>query len=333
MAVKKKRPSKARRAAAIAKPEDAKPVTTLAPPEAQANIIQQNEQGERSIRISFRMAKYLAAAMCILIVVMVTAVVQYRQAAKTVSADKTEIDNLRQVYGFQVKQIEQLSKATATLQQDMERLNMLDAEIRRILSSQDAAPTATSRAGVDRSSAIYKGQGGPRETPPKLENIEKSIQELQTNVQEREQSLLDLRNRLIDRQERMAAMPSIWPASGQVTSRFGYRSNPVLGGGDWHPGIDIANAYGTPIVAAASGTVVFSGWDSGGYGQMVQIDHGNGIETIYGHASQVVAVVGHKVNKGDIIAYMGNTGFSTGTHVHYEVRVNGTAVNPEKFLR
>ena len=125
-----------------------------------------------------------------------------------------------------------------------------------------------------------------------------------------------------------AALPSLWPASGEVSSPFGLR----WGGSDFHPGIDIANDYGTPIVAAASGTVTAAGWNSGGYGNMVDIDHGNGIWTRYGHAEAVVVTVGETVQKGQLIAYMGSTGFSTGPHVHYEVHANGELVNPILYL-
>ncbi|MGL5513487.1 MAG: M23 family metallopeptidase, partial [Sporomusa sp.] len=117
-----------------------------------------------------------------------------------------------------------------------------------------------------------------------------------------------------------------------VTSRFGWRSSPWGRGSDWHPGIDIANDTDTPIVAAAAGIVTNSGW-SGGYGKMIEIDHGNGIVTIYGHNSKLLVESGKLVKKGQPIAYMGNTGLSTGSHLHYEVRVNGTAVNPASFLQ
>jgi murein DD-endopeptidase MepM/ murein hydrolase activator NlpD len=98
-----------------------------------------------------------------------------------------------------------------------------------------------------------------------------------------------------------------------------------------HPGIDIATSMGTPIFATADGEVVQSGW-SGGYGNIVQINHGNGIETIYGHNSRVIVNAGQYVKKGQIICYSGNTGRSTGPHLHYEIRVNGTAVDPIRFL-
>ena len=89
---------------------------------------------------------------------------------------------------------------------------------------------------------------------------------------------------------------------------------------------------GTPLVATADGTVTTAGWNAGGYGNMVDIDHGNGIMTRYGHAMQVVVSAGQHVRRGQIIAYMGSTGFSTGPHVHYEVRVNGQTVNPVSYL-
>ena len=123
-------------------------------------------------------------------------------------------------------------------------------------------------------------------------------------------------------------MPSIWPTTGVVSSPYGLR----WGGSDFHPGMDIANDMGTPIVATADGTVDYAGWNSGGYGNMVDIDHGNGIMTRYGHASQVVVSTGQTVKRGQVIAYMGSTGFSTGPHCHYEVHINGQRVNPISYL-
>ena len=123
-------------------------------------------------------------------------------------------------------------------------------------------------------------------------------------------------------------IPSIWPTTGEVTSPYGLR----WGGTDFHPGMDIANDMGTPIVATADGVVEYAGWNSGGYGNMVDINHGNGIMTRYGHASQVVVSTGQHVKRGQLIAYMGSTGFSTGPHVHYEVHINGNRVNPISYL-
>lgn len=127
-------------------------------------------------------------------------------------------------------------------------------------------------------------------------------------------------------------MPSIWPVKGVITSTFGGRTDPVYGGSAYHEGLDIANDYGTPIVATAAGTVTFVGATSGGYGNLVEIDHGNGFVTRYGHTSVILVHEGTVVKQGDTIALMGSTGKSTGSHLHYEVNINGTAVDPMLFL-
>jgi murein DD-endopeptidase MepM/ murein hydrolase activator NlpD len=118
-----------------------------------------------------------------------------------------------------------------------------------------------------------------------------------------------------------------WPVNGHVTSYFGYRYHPILHFTRFHAGIDIGAAWGSPIMAAADGQVVTAGW-TGGYGRAVQIAHGGGISTMYGHMSQVVAVPGSYVHAGQLIGYVGSSGLSTGPHLHYEVRRNGTPVNP-----
>ena len=120
----------------------------------------------------------------------------------------------------------------------------------------------------------------------------------------------------------------IWPLDGgEISSYFGYRVNPFGGGGDYHPGLDIAENYGTPIKASNSGVVEMADWN-GGYGRYVRINHGGGLETAYGHMSAIVAQVGQVVKKGDVIGYVGNSGASTGPHVHFEVLQNGEQVNP-----
>ena len=123
-----------------------------------------------------------------------------------------------------------------------------------------------------------------------------------------------------------------WPVSGSITSRFGGRKSPGGIGSTNHKGIDIANRRGTPIYAADGGTVIYAGWMRG-YGYLVQISHGNGVVTYYGHNSSLTVSVGQHVYKGQQIARMGSTGNSTGNHCHFEIRVNGVAKNPLNYLR
>jgi murein DD-endopeptidase MepM/ murein hydrolase activator NlpD len=124
-----------------------------------------------------------------------------------------------------------------------------------------------------------------------------------------------------------------WPVNGRVTSEFGWRVHPISHARSLHAGIDIAAPTGAPVYAAADGVVVKSqsGWN-GGYGNVVIVDHGSGIMTLYGHNSSLASSYGQEVKRGDVIAYVGNTGNSTGPHCHFEVRVNGVPQNPRGWL-
>lgn len=123
----------------------------------------------------------------------------------------------------------------------------------------------------------------------------------------------------------------IWPCNGPITSPFGYRTHPIFGTTIYHSGIDIGVDYNTPIHAADGGTVILAGW-CGGYGNAVIIDHGNGLQTLYGHNTSVAVSEGQTVSQGQVIAYSGSTGYSTGPHCHFEVRRNGEAVDPMGYL-
>ena len=147
----------------------------------------------------------------------------------------------------------------------------------------------------------------------------------------KEQSVIELWELLSDRQSLLAATPSIKPARGPIGSRYGYRIDPINGRQRMHAGLDISAPPGTPVRAPADGVVSFAGWDDQ-YGKLVSIDHGYGVLTRYGHNSQLFVQVGQKVSKYDVISAVGSTGRSTGPHLHYEVRVNGVAVNPVNYI-
>ena len=126
--------------------------------------------------------------------------------------------------------------------------------------------------------------------------------------------------------------PNLWPVEGQVTGSFGERIDPFNGEGAFHSGVDIGSSFGAPIIAPADGVVTFSEL-LGGYGKAIMIDHGNGISTRYGHLSGYAVTAGQAVHRGDVIGFVGESGRSTGPHLHYEVRINDTPVNPYKYLR
>jgi len=129
----------------------------------------------------------------------------------------------------------------------------------------------------------------------------------------------------------LASTPAIRPVDGWVTCGFGYRKSPFTGKREFHKGIDIANRKGTPIIASADGIVTFSG-TKGLLGKTIMIDHGHGMVTRYGHAQKLLKKRGNRVKRGETIALVGNSGRTTGSHVHYEILLNGIQINPKKYI-
>ncbi|HEU5457588.1 MAG TPA: M23 family metallopeptidase [Terracidiphilus sp.] len=130
----------------------------------------------------------------------------------------------------------------------------------------------------------------------------------------------------------LADAPTLWPIEGRVASSFGEREDPLNGEGAFHPGVDIDAAYGSPVRATADGDVVHAG-TANGYGREIILDHGHDLTTLYGHMSALAVVPGQHVVRGQIIGYVGESGRTTGPHLHYEVRVHNVPVNPHKYLR
>lgn len=157
------------------------------------------------------------------------------------------------------------------------------------------------------------------------------IRELKRDSQLEEIIQEDLIVYMNESAQRLASIPSIVPSQGFITSRFGYRMSPFTGSRRMHKGLDIATAVGTKIVAPADGKIVFADRD-GAYGLCVEIDHGNGIKTRYAHMSKIVAKIGNTIKRGDIVGLVGNTGRSTGAHLHYEVMINGVHTDPLAYI-
>jgi len=170
-------------------------------------------------------------------------------------------------------------------------------------------------------------------TRVELKRIQDNRQSLEAALDELERISKELEEQIRKRQraEGLGTGKIIWPARGRISSPFGWRTHPILKSRRFHSGIDIAIPSGTPVQAADSGVVLISGWN-GGYGLFVAIDHGKGISTAYAHNSRLLVKEGDEVTKGQTIALSGSTGWSTGPHLHFEVRENGTLVNPLKYL-
>lgn len=170
-----------------------------------------------------------------------------------------------------------------------------------------------------------------------LENLNMSdsgtldMEILKQQIKETIETVGEIKDYLSQERDLYLATPMGWPVEGRITSRFGKRIHPIRGGNDFHTGVDISTSPGDPVRASADGIVTFSGW-SGANGNLVAIEHGFGYSTFYAHNRETAVNVGQVVKRGDVIAYVGSTGSSTGPHLHYEIWKEGKIVNPKPFL-
>ncbi len=174
-------------------------------------------------------------------------------------------------------------------------------------------------------------QTGYARTLSALTGPEDTFGLLRTLLEGLESRLYLVRRDVERRNELAAATPSMWPATGWLSSTMGPRVDPITGGADYHAGLDIVGDKGQPVYATAAGTVTGASYQ-GGYGNLIVVDHGFGLETRYGHLSAFSVKKGDRVQRGDIIGRVGATGHATGNHLHYEVLANGTLLNPLRLL-
>ena len=272
--------------------------------------------------ISKKTFKYLVGISSFLAVGVVGFFVQYF----LMLGQLTELKDLRKETKTQKIQIQSFLGTIDDMKNQMTRLMELDRKLRVITD-----------IGPSKHQGLVSGLGGSEEIgtldpDSKLNaSIQLDLEALQTNAVQQEKSFQELTEAVQSRQSLWASTPSIWPTTGWLTSGFGPRVSPFTGRVARHNGIDIAARQETPIVAPAAGIVGYLGFDNG-LGKFVRINHGYGIVTYYGHLSKTVVKIGQKVKRGDIVAYVGNTGLSTGPHLHYEVYVNGAPINPMKYI-
>jgi murein DD-endopeptidase MepM/ murein hydrolase activator NlpD len=237
------------------------------------------------------------------------------------NVDRTELQRLRAENRSQQKELHQLSARFSDLRKELIVLAQNDAKVRVL--AQLSRPTPDSLTGV----------GGPPEPDAvnELSDLQRQIDEIRHAIDLRRESQEEIQGFLNDQRSLLAAKPNGWPTKGWVTSNFGMRNSPFTGRRAMHEGIDIAARTGTPVFATADG-IVSRAETAAGYGKLVVIDHGYGYRTFYAHNSRIFAKVGQRIKRGDRIAAVGNTGSSTGSHLHYEVRLNNVPVNPRKYF-
>lgn len=243
-----------------------------------------------------------------------------------------ETAQLREANRIQQEQILQIAKKTSALGQEVDAIQRTEDGLRVLVG----APPAETDSAVQEGDAAPAPTGG---APHALttDEVGEALTMLEERIAVRRTSIGQLAAMMQKDVPGASSFlggdtpvttPTGWPTNGFISSGYGLRWN----GAEFHQGIDIAAEMGTPIVATADGVVTIAGWNAGGYGNMVDIDHGSGVSTRYGHASAVVVTPGQRVRRGQIIAYVGSTGHSTGPHLHYEVRLSGQPVNPSSYL-
>lgn len=249
-----------------------------------------------------------------------------RRTLNLARADRLELENARLA-----DELNLLHGRMTTLTDTMRSLEVRDAQL-RLLANVDPIDPQVHAVGI----------GGPvlaeRPAPPSSELVGRAaLVRVDLNALIRRANLLSVSfkeagDSLALHRDRLAATPSIMPTNGWLTSAFSrMRTHPILHVARAHEGLDVTAPMGTPIEAPAKGTIVEAGWEAG-YGNTVTIDHGFGIVTKFAHASRILVKRGARVNRGDRIALVGNTGLSTGPHLHYEVHVNGRPVNPRRYI-
>ena len=228
-------------------------------------------------------------------------------------------------------QILLVQEKVAHISATLDRVERFDAKLRTAVTQlQDPERNlAIGPVGNAESDAAIPGPAPAAEA--NLTALPGKLSSLETEASRQEQSLRELQEYFDDQRSLLASTPSIWPTRGWVTSDFGTRIDPYTAERKMHQGMDIATPHGQTVYTPSDGTVVFIG-SEGGYGKVLVIDHGYGVKTRYGHLSELFVKLGDTVKRGARVAAVGNTGRSTGPHLHYEVRVNGIPENPRKFI-
>ncbi|HUJ73766.1 MAG TPA: M23 family metallopeptidase [bacterium] len=256
-------------------------------------------------------------------------------AVRTAVARLEALSYARLQDGYLAQQVELrgLAERVGDLQAELGRMRVLDYQLRLMtnLGSDRASPIALGVGGGGEEAASASALAPEDAGLPLVPRLTRSLDTLGREVRYQEESFNNLKSYLLDQKDLIERTPYRWPLTGHISSPFGVRMDPISGERGLHPGIDIAAPVGTVIRAPANGIVTFSGRDPD-LGNMLVIDHGYGVITRYGHMLKSLVGVGQRVSRGDPVGEVGNTGYSTGPHLHYEVRVNDAATNPQTFI-
>ena len=227
--------------------------------------------------------------------------------------------------------LKQLTEDNEKMLRDMQEISNLEKKLRRaLIRDVDNSKLGDLSSSSVSPSSYTPGQGGSKtlDKATTISMLTAQNKNIKSQIDATKASVADLLSMMEGRSGALASFPDKWPVNGGViSSPYGGRTDPIASGFEYHHGVDIALEYGEPIYAAGAGTVTKAG-TNGGYGIFTSIDHGNGYQTQYGHMSAVAVKAGQKVAKGEVIGFVGNTGYSTGPHLHFEVLSDGQTIDP-----
>jgi len=249
------------------------------------------------------------------------------------SEEIRELKSLKTVTASQKLEIQQFSQKLKHIEAQLVRLEQFDKKLRVItaLENQPSQENEFGAGGPSQDAMVSFSTASKKYTQSLMDSLNNDLGRIKGQAEEQEVSFFELDEFFKEQSSLLSHTPSIWPARGWVTSTFGYRRSPFTGLREMHEGLDVATQLNSPVIAPANGIVIRVGYHRG-YGNLVEIDHGYGVVSRFGHNSKNLVKVGQKVKRGDTIALVGNTGRSTGPHLHYEVALNGVPVNPYRYI-
>jgi len=248
--------------------------------------------------------------------------------------DGTELAQLRKESKIRKIQVEKFAHQVKNFETEMARLERFEKKLRVITALENSPKSVEKNWGLGGPFGLSTSSFNTsmsRGATNMVERLSNRLQNLDQQAKIQSISFQELDNFFKNQKSLLSSTPSIWPTRGWVTSGFGFRKSPFTGLREKHEGWDIAARAGSPVRATADGEVVVEGREYG-YGNMIEINHGYGVVTRYGHNSKHKVKVGDRVKRGQVIALVGNTGRSTGPHVHYEVLLHGVPVSPKNYI-
>jgi len=279
---------------------------------------------------SLRLRAWSAGVLLLLVVSLVGSNTWLYHRYQKASSATQYLAVVERAYDEQNVQFANMATKLLTLEDDLERVRQFDSKL-RVMMDMERDPTDVGNAGAPVEETLVRGYLPLQRQDLMVRKINLFLKQLATDMRLEEVHQQELMHIVRANKDFLLSLPSIWPIDGFLTSRFGRRSSPFSGRSEYHKGLDIAAKRNTPILAPGAGVVIFSGVD-GAYGNVVVLQHGNGITTRYAHMQRSAVKKGQELQRTDTIGYVGSTGRSTGPHLHYEVLIGGVNVNPLNYI-